>query len=307
MSSGQTEKITALYERLSRDDEAAGDSNSIVNQKMLLESYAAQRGFTNCVHYTDDGWSGGNFERPDWKRLIADIEAGKVGCVIAKDMSRIGRDYLQTGFYTEVLFREKGVRFIAIGNSVDSADRSSGEFVPFLNIVNEWFLRDCSRKQCAAYVLDMPIRLKPGQHPKYRMVHATNHPDGCILMADNIAKRTDRLVIEIQSGGQMSLLQQTAENEIISEEILMEKMEELLENTPSFTRLNQLLANFYNQYGVLCDLSRLSSGRSGSILKTLEKSGYIDVQRQPAYTEKGTATTFWQEQHRKTISLRKRR
>ena len=99
----------------------------------------------------DDGYSGTNFERPDWKRLIADIEAGKVGCVIAKDMSRIGRDYLQTGFYTEVPFREKGVRFIAIGNSVDSADRSSGEFVPFLNIVNEWFLRDCSRKQCAAY------------------------------------------------------------------------------------------------------------------------------------------------------------
>ena len=96
-------------------------------------------------------------------------------------------------------------------------------------------------------------------------------------------------------------------SEIISEEILMEKMEELLENTPSFTRLNQLLANFYNQYGVLCDLSRLSSGRSGSILKTLEKSGYIDVQRQPAYTENGTATTCWQEQHRKTISLRKRR
>ena len=157
------------------------------------------------------------------------------------------------------------------------------------------------------YVLDMPIRLKPGQHPKYRMVHATNHPDGCILMADNIAKRADRLVIEIQSGGQMSLLQQTAENEIISEETLMEKMKELLENTPSFIRLNQLLADFYNQYGVLCDLSHLSSGRSGSILKTLEKSGYIEVQRQPAYTEKGTATTFWQEHQGKTISLRKRR
>ena len=83
--SRQTEKITALYERLSRDDEAAGDSNSIVNQKIQLESYAAQHGFTNCVHYTDGGWSGGNFERPDWKRLITDIEAGKVGCVIAKD------------------------------------------------------------------------------------------------------------------------------------------------------------------------------------------------------------------------------
>ena len=100
--SRQPEKTTALYERLSRDDEAAGDSNSIVNQKLQLESYAAQHGFTNCIHYTDDGWSGGNFERPDWKRLIVDIEAGKVGCVIAKDMSRIGRDYLQTGFYTDV-------------------------------------------------------------------------------------------------------------------------------------------------------------------------------------------------------------
>ena len=149
--SRQTEKITALYERLSRDDEAAGDSNSIVNQKIQLESYAAQHGFTNCVHYTDDGWSGGNFERPDWKRLITDIEAGKVGCVIAKDMSRIGRDYLQTGFFTEVLFREKGVRFIAIGNGVDSADQSTGEFAPFINIMSEWYLRDCSRKQCAAY------------------------------------------------------------------------------------------------------------------------------------------------------------
>ena len=96
----------------------------------------------------DDGWSGGTFERPDWKRMIADIEAGKVGCVIAKDMSRVGRDYLQTGFYAEVLFREKGVRFIAIGNSVD---KSTSEFAPSLNIMNEWYLRDCSRKQCAAY------------------------------------------------------------------------------------------------------------------------------------------------------------
>lgn len=146
-----TEKITALYERLSRDDELIGDSNSVVNQKIMLESYAAQHGFTNCVHYTDDGWSGANFERPSWKQLVADIEAGKVGCVIAKDMSRIGRDYLQTGFYTEVLFREKGVRFIAISNGVDSADNNSGEFAPFLNIMNEWYVRDCSRKQKAQY------------------------------------------------------------------------------------------------------------------------------------------------------------
>ena len=143
--------ITALYERLSRDDELAGDSNSIINQKRLLEDYAASHSFTNCVHYTDDGYSGGNFDRPRWKDMMQDIEDGKVGIVLAKDMSRIGRNYLETGFYTEVLFRQRGVRFIAIGNGVDSADQNSNEFVPFLNIMNEWYLRDASRKLKAAF------------------------------------------------------------------------------------------------------------------------------------------------------------
>lgn len=143
-------KITALYERLSRDDDQIGDSNSIVNQKKYLESYAEQRGYTNIKHYTDDGWSGGNFNRPAWKQLEADIEAGKVAHVIVKDMSRIGRDYLQTGFYTEVFFREHSVHFIAIANSVDSDDQNSNEFAPFLNIMNEWYLRDLSRKQRTA-------------------------------------------------------------------------------------------------------------------------------------------------------------
>ena len=152
MNNRQTEgKITALYERLSRDDELMGDSNSIINQKSYLEDYAAQHGFTNCVHYTDDGYSGGTFDRPAWKRMIADIEADKVSAVLVKDMSRAGREYLQTGFYTEVLFRERGVRFIAIANGVDSDDKSTSEFAPFLNIMNEWYLRDCSRKQIAAY------------------------------------------------------------------------------------------------------------------------------------------------------------
>ena len=149
MSAKQT-KITALYERLSRDDDLTGDSNSIINQKKYLEAYAAQQGYENIVHYTDDGWSGGNFDRPDWKRLIADIEAGRVGRVITKDMSRIGRDYLQTGFYTEVMFRQHGVHFIAIANNVDSDDQASNEFAPFLNIMNEWYLRDLSRKQKAS-------------------------------------------------------------------------------------------------------------------------------------------------------------
>ena len=152
MSAKQTEgKITALYERLSRDDDLAGDSNSVRTQKLYLETYAQQNGYGNTVHYTDDGWSGGNFERPAWKQLVADIEAGKVGTVLVKDMSRIGRNYLQTGFYTEIFFREHGVRFIAIANNVDNEDQSSSEFAPFLNILNEWYLRDQSRKVAMAY------------------------------------------------------------------------------------------------------------------------------------------------------------
>ena len=152
MANRQTEeKITALYERLSRDDDLTGDSNSILNQKRYLESYAVQRGYTNIVHYTDDGWSGGNFDRPAWKRLVADIEAGKVAHLLCKDLSRIGRNYLQTGFYTEVMFRQNGVHFVAVANNIDSEEQDSGEFAPFLNIMNEWYLRDQSKKVSAAY------------------------------------------------------------------------------------------------------------------------------------------------------------
>jgi len=151
MGTRQTEaKITALYERLSRDDESLGDSNSIINQKRYLEGYAADHGYGNIVHYTDDGWSGGNFDRPAWKQLIADIEAGKVEHLLVKDLSRVGRDYLQTGFYTEVVFKRYGIHFVAIGNSIDSNDPSSSEFAPFVNIMSEWYLRDLSRKQRTA-------------------------------------------------------------------------------------------------------------------------------------------------------------
>jgi DNA invertase Pin-like site-specific DNA recombinase len=144
-------KITALYSRLSRDDELSGPSNSIKNQKALLEDYATKNGFTNIAHFSDDGFSGGNFDRPDWQRLIDEIEKGNVGLVISKDMSRVGRDYLQTGFYTEVFFREKGVRFIAVANNIDSLNRDSSEFAPFLNIMSEWYLRDASRKVKASH------------------------------------------------------------------------------------------------------------------------------------------------------------
>ena len=142
----ETTKITALYSRLSRDDEFNGDSLSIQNQKAILEKYAEQNGFFNVVHFSDDGFSGKDFDRPDWKRMIEKMEEGSIGVVIVKDMSRVGRDYLQTGYYTEIYFREKGIRFIAISNNIDSEQKDSAEFAPFLNIMAEWYLRDTSRK-----------------------------------------------------------------------------------------------------------------------------------------------------------------
>ena len=141
------EKITAIYCRLSRDDDLAGDSNSIIHQKDMLTRYARERNFPNVSVYSDDGWSGTNFERPDWKRLIADIEAGKVGIVLVKDLSRVGRDYLRVGFYTEVTFPQNGVRFIAVNNGVDSANQSENDFAPFLNIMNEYCAKDISKKR----------------------------------------------------------------------------------------------------------------------------------------------------------------
>lgn len=139
-------RITALYERLSRDDESLGESNSILNQKRYLEDYANTNGFRNIRHYTDDGYSGTNFDRPGFNRLLQDVDAGRIGTVIVKDLSRFGRNYLQVGIYTEMKFPEKGVRFIAINNGVDSLQPGSSDFTPFLNIMNEWYAKDTSNK-----------------------------------------------------------------------------------------------------------------------------------------------------------------
>ncbi len=143
----QAQSITALYPRLSRDDELTGESNSISNQKQILETYARQNGFANLRYYTDDGYSGVDFQRPGFQEMLADIEAGKVSTVIVKDMSRLGRNYLQVGFYTEMLFPQKGVRFIAINDNVDSHRESSdGDFTALRNLFNEWMVRDTSKK-----------------------------------------------------------------------------------------------------------------------------------------------------------------
>ena len=139
-------KITALYERLSRDDELQGPSNSILNQQAFLEDYAKRNGFTNVRHFTDDGVSGTTFDREGFKAMIAEVEAGNVETIIVKDMSRFGRDYLKVGFYTDVMFRDKGIRFIAVNNGIDSDKQGDNDFTPFLNIMNEFYARDSSRK-----------------------------------------------------------------------------------------------------------------------------------------------------------------
>ena len=208
MATKQTEelKIDALYERLSRDDDIAGDSNSIVNQKEYLETYAKHHGYTNIRHYTDDGWSGGSFDRPDWNRLIADIEAGKVRTVIVKDMSRVGRDYLQTGFYTEVFFRQHGVHFIAIANNVDSDDSSTGEFAPFLNIMNEWYLRDCSRKQRLAYQVRGKAGKPTANHAIYGYKKDPEQKHHRLIdeEAAAVVKRIFRLAVEGHGPGEIA-------------------------------------------------------------------------------------------------------
>ena len=142
----QSESITALYLRLSRDDELQGDSNSITNQKAILSKYAKENHFSNPTFFVDDGYSGTNFDRPGWNDMLEQIEAGKVKTLIVKDMSRLGRDYLKVGFYTEVLFVEKGICFIAINNGIDSNNQQDSDFTPFLNIINEWYAKDTSKK-----------------------------------------------------------------------------------------------------------------------------------------------------------------
>lgn len=136
--------LTALYERLSRDDELQGESNSIINQKKLLEEYAKRQGIKHYIHFYDDGISGTRFDRPAFSNLLDEVEKGNISCVIVKDMSRIGRDYLKVGEIMET-FRKRNVRLIAINDNVDTF-RGDDDFTPFRNIMNEWYARDTSRK-----------------------------------------------------------------------------------------------------------------------------------------------------------------
>lgn len=190
--------ITALYCRLSRDDDLGGESNSIVHQKEILESYARKNGFTNCRFYVDDGYSGTNFERPDFKRMMSDIENGEIGSVMVKDMSRFGRNYIMVGYYTEILFPNAQIRFIAVNDGVDSNCDYDNEFTPFRNIINEWYARDTSKKVKAV------IRAKgiAGKHltavPPYGYVKNPNDKTKWIVDEDaaQVVRRIYRLFLD---------------------------------------------------------------------------------------------------------------
>ena len=141
---------TALYLRLSRDDELQGESSSITTQRSMLRLYAKEHHLNVIDEYIDDGWSGTNFERPSFQRMLEDIEAGKINCVVTKDLSRLGRNYIMTGQYTELYFPSHNVRYIAIDDGVDS-EKGESEIAPFKNIINEWVARDTSRKVKSAF------------------------------------------------------------------------------------------------------------------------------------------------------------
>lgn len=192
-------KRTALYERLSKDDEQQGESNSILNQKQYLEEYAHRNGFVNIQHFTDDGYTGRNFNRPGFQEMLAEIENGKIGTVIVKDMSRFGRNYLQVGFYTEIMFPQKQVRFIAINNSVDSDKPQDNDFTPFLNIMNEWYAKDTSNKIKSIFL----SRMNDGKRCSGSIPYGYNRLPGDkqTLVVDPVASKVVKHIFALAADG----------------------------------------------------------------------------------------------------------
>ena len=191
--------VTALYCRLSKDDEQIGDSNSIVHQKEILAKYAKEHGFSNCEFYVDDGFSGTNFNRPNFQRLMADAEEGKLSTVIVKDMSRFGRDYIMVGYYTEIYFSNLNIRFIAINDNVDSNIQTENDLTPFKNVFNEWYAKDTSKKIRAVF----KAKGNSGKHltnnPPFGYKKDSNDKDKWIV--DEEAAATVKRIFEMFSNG----------------------------------------------------------------------------------------------------------
>ena len=191
--------VTALYARLSKDDDLVGDSNSIVHQKEILAKYAKEHGFTNIEFYVDDGFSGTNFNRPDFQRLMADAEEGRISTIIVKDMSRFGRDYIMVGYYTEIYFSNLNIRFIAINDNVDSSIQTENDLTPFKNVFNEWYAKDTSKKIRAVF----KAKGNSGKHlttnPPFGYIKDPNDKDKWII--DEEAAQTVKRIFEMFANG----------------------------------------------------------------------------------------------------------
>lgn len=188
--------ITALYSRLSRDDGTEGDSNSVTNQKRLLQKYTKENGFENTRYYVDDGYTGTNFNRPGFQKLLEDIDLGYVTTIIVKDMSRLGRDYLQVGYYTDNYFPDRNIRFIAINDCVDSND-GENELAPFRNVMNEMYARDISRKVRSSHRLRGNAG-EPLSQPPYGYLKSPDNMKKWIIdpEASQVVKDIFRMCIE---------------------------------------------------------------------------------------------------------------
>ena len=206
--------ITALYCRLSRDDGTDGDSNSIVNQKKLLKQFAKDNGFHNTKFYIDDGYTGTNFNRPGFQKMIEDVELGYISAVIVKDLSRVGRRYDMVGYYTDTYFPDMDVRFIAINDNVDS-DEGENEIAPFKNIINEYYARDISKKCKSSY----RIRGNSGEPlapPPYGYIKSPDNPKKWVVdpEASQIVKDIFRMCLE--GKGNETIARYLQENQVLT-------------------------------------------------------------------------------------------
>ena len=192
-------RITALYCRLSQDDGREGDSNSIVNQKTLLQQFARQKHFKNLRFFVDDGYSGTNFDRPDFREMERMIENGEIGIVIVKDMSRLGRNYLQVGMYTDIVFPDNDVRFIAINDNVDSSVQVEFDMTPIRNFCNELYARDTAKKIRTTFKLKGESGKHLGTHPPFGYVKDAK--DKNLWVIDEEAARTVRYIFELCVNG----------------------------------------------------------------------------------------------------------
>ena len=192
-------RITALYCRLSQDDGREGESNSIVNQRSLLNEFARKNHFKNLQFFVDDGYSGTNFDRPDFRRMEQMIENGEIGTVIVKDMSRLGRNYLQVGMYTDIVFPDNDVRFIAINDGVDSSVQTEFDMTPIRNFCNELFARDTAKK------IRITLRMKGESgkplcsKPPYGYVKSQEDKD--VWEIDEVAAEVVKKIFKLCIGG----------------------------------------------------------------------------------------------------------